>query len=256
LQKLAASFGTRFCSDFGTTTYFQSITLFLSYHWISPRSLLQGVKMAKKAIASELLESERLLNEFFNNSNVGLATFDQQLRYRALNPCLAASHRTPAETHLGKHLQEILGDVACQVEPLIQQVFNTGSGVFNCEIAGALPTRPDAGHWISNFFPITDSNGKVVQVGAVVVELGKDVQLLGTHNPSTSAVTLLRSWKDIARYVGTCVKTVQRWEEAHQFPIRRVQPKKGAVVFALRNEVDHWLLSRAASTLGGEDSDR
>jgi hypothetical protein len=118
--------------------------------------------------------------------------------------------------------------------------------VYNCEIAGALPTRPDAGHWISNFFPITDSNGKVVQVGAVVVELGKDVQLQGTHNPSTSAVTLLRSWKDIARYVGTCVKTVQRWEEAHQFPIRRVQPKKGAVVFALRNEVDHWLLSRAS----------
>jgi PAS fold len=213
--------------------------------------------MARQANSSELLESERFLNEFFNNSNVGLATFDQQLRYRALNPCLAASHRTPAENHLGKHLQEILGDVASQVEPFIQQVFKTGSCVFNCEIVGALPTRPDAGHWISNFFPITDSNGKVVQVGAVVVELGKDVQLQRTQNPSMSAVTLLRSWKDIARYVGTCVKTVQRWEEAYQFPIRRIQPnKKGAVVFALRNEVDHWLLSRAASTLGRKDSDR
>lgn len=31
----------------------------------------------------------------------------------------------------------------------------------------------------------------------------------------------------IARHVGTCVKTVQRWERPHGFPIRHVSKNKG-----------------------------
>jgi predicted DNA-binding transcriptional regulator AlpA len=87
--------------------------------------------------------------------------------------------------------------------------------------------------------------GSVVQVGAVVVELGTNVRLESADREK--ATDVLRSWKDIATYVGTCVKTVQRWERAHKFPIRRVEARKGAVVFALRNEVDEWLRGRTPS---------
>jgi hypothetical protein len=156
-----------------------------------------------------------------------------------------ATDRASADDQVGKHLREILGDVASQVEPAIRQVFATSRPVANREIVGSLPRRPDKGRWITNFFPITDSMGSVVQVGAVVVELGTNVRLESADREK--ATDVLRSWKDIATYVGTCVKTVQRWERAHKFPIRRVEARKGAVVFALRNEVDEWLRGRTPS---------
>jgi PAS fold len=197
--------------------------------------------MVRRTVLAELLDTEQLFADFFNSSNVGLAIFDQQLCYRMLNSCLAASNGTSVDSHLGKHVREILGNVALQVEPAIQQVFATAQSVVNCEVAGALPTKPGGGRWIDNFFPMADSNGRVKQVGAVVVELGRNIQLQPTDTNAWSASAVLRSWKDIAQYVGACVRTVQRWEHAYEFPVRRLSTHKGAVVFASRNEVDNWL---------------
>lgn len=191
----------------------------------------------------EEIQAERLFSEFFSRSNVGLAIFDEKLCYRMCNPYLAASNGTSIESHLGKHMREILGNVAVQVEPSVRLVFATAQPVLNCEVAGALPTKPDGGHWIDTFFPIADSNGTVKQVGAVVVELPNNIQLQAVQSNPVHP-TVLRSWKDIAHFVGASIKTVQRWERTHDFPIRRVTPNKGSVVFALQEEVDQWLRSR------------
>lgn len=190
--------------------------------------------------STELSAVERLFAEFIS-SNIGLAVIDRQMRYRALNAFLAASNGTSVESHLGKHLREILGGVAIQVEATIEQVFTTARPVSNCELSGPLPTKPDGGHWIDSFFPITDSTGTVKQVGAVVVELPLNLKFQLTDPQIALPSPVLRSWKDIAQYVGACVKTVQRWEHAHNFPIQRLNPHKGAVVFALKDEVDNWL---------------
>jgi transcriptional regulator with PAS, ATPase and Fis domain len=200
--------------------------------------------MARGPILTDSAGSENVFAEFFTHSDVGLAIFDQQLRYRMLNPYLAACNRTTIEAHLGKHVDEILGDISPQVRSAIQRVFVTGQPVLNYEVSGAFPTRREGGRWVDTFFPITDSTGKVEQVGVVVVELEATKHLVVKNEQSASPVTVLRSWKDIAQYLGTCVKTVQRWECEHAFPVRRVTPRKGAVVFALRPEVDLWLETR------------
>jgi PAS domain-containing protein len=200
--------------------------------------------MARKANWEELLKSERMIAEFFKDSMVGLAIFDERLYYQMVNPYLAASNGTTIESHMGKHVQEILGTVSLQVELAIQQVFATGQPVLNCEVAGPLPSRPDGGHWVDSFFPIADSRGRVKRVGAVVVELQKEQSLEPVRDNGGFVNHVLRSWKDIAQYMGTCVKTVQRWERAYDLPVRRVQPGKGSVVLAFTNEVDQWLLKR------------
>jgi transcriptional regulator with PAS, ATPase and Fis domain len=193
----------------------------------------------------DLAQSERILAEFFKNSDVGLAVFDQNICYQMVNPYLAASNCTSIESHLGKHVKEILGKVGLQVEAAVQQVFANSQPLLNCELVGVLPTKPRGGHWIDTFFPIADSNGKVKQVGAVVVELESGIQIQTVHNHPSCANGVLRSWKDIAQYLGACVKTVQRWEHLDGFPVHRIIPKKGAVVFALRDEVDTWLRTRS-----------
>jgi PAS domain-containing protein len=193
---------------------------------------------------------KRLLADFFNNSNVGLAIFDDQLCYQAVNLCLATMHGIPAESHSGKTLREILGEVALQVEPAVKQVLTTGQPILNLEIAGALPTKPERRRWVDHLFPLKDANGRVKQVGAVVVELRPDTKLepaVEIHEAESLADTaneVLRSWKEIAKYVGACVKTVQRWEQHYNFPIRRIERRKGAVVFALKAEVDRWIRMR------------
>ena len=200
--------------------------------------------MAKEANWEELIRSERMGAEFFKDSMVGLAIFDERFYYQMVNPYLAASNGTPIESHMGKHVREILGSVSLPVERAIRQVFATGEPVLNCEVAGPLPTKPGGGHWVDSFFPIADSSGRVRRVGAVVVELKKEQRLEPVPDNSANVNHVLRSWKDIAQYMGTCVKTVQRWERAYDLPVRRVQPGKGSVVLAFTNEVDQWLLKR------------
>jgi hypothetical protein len=181
---------------------------------------------------------------------MGLAIFDDQLRYVALNPCLAAMDGIAVESHLGKTLGEILGEVALQVEPAFREVFATGRPFLNLEITGTSSTNTERRRWVNNLFPLKDADGRVKQVGAVVVELRPDAKREATevvHEAGSllgSTNEILRSWKEIANHVGACVKTTQRWEQHYNFPIRRLERSKGAVVFALKAEVDSWIRMR------------
>lgn len=193
-----------------------------------------------------MFEAQRMLPQFFKDSEVGLAIFDEHFRYRVVNPYLAASNGASIEAHLGKHVREVLGDVGAQVETAIQHVLNTGHSVLNHEVAGVFKTRPQGGRWLDTLFPIMDCNGKVRQVGVVVVELGPGVEIEQSAPLITPPNEILRSWKEIACYVGSCVKTVQRWERHYSFPVRRVSHNKGAVVFAFKDDVDRWLRTRVS----------
>ncbi len=209
--------------------------------------------MGKRTYRTELLETERLLPHIFRNSDVGLAVIDSDFRYRAVNPYLANCNGASVEAHLFKHVREILEDVGPQVESAVQHVLTTGHSVLNHFVAGAFKTRPQGGQWLDNFFPIPDPDGRVRQVGVLVAELGPRVDV---EQPPviTAPHAILRSWKEISLYVGSCVKTVQRWEQEHHLPVHRVGHNKGAVVFAFKDEVDHWLRSRRSpERLGDRD---
>jgi hypothetical protein len=56
---------------------------------------------------------------------------------------------------------------------------------------------------------------------------------------------VLSSWKDIARYVGKGVRTVQRWEHHYGLPVRRPNgaSHKSAVLLE-RSDLDAWLATR------------
>jgi hypothetical protein len=59
---------------------------------------------------------------------------------------------------------------------------------------------------------------------------------------------LLTCWKDIARYMGKGVRTVQRWEQKLDLPVRRPRGNayKSSVV-ARTPDLDVWLASRWSS---------
>jgi hypothetical protein len=52
---------------------------------------------------------------------------------------------------------------------------------------------------------------------------------------------LLRSWKEIATYLGVDVRTCHRWEARHGMPVHRIEgTEKRSNVFAYKDELDAW----------------
>ena len=56
----------------------------------------------------------------------------------------------------------------------------------------------------------------------------------------------LSSWKEIAVYLHTSVRTVERWERLESLPVHRHEHSKSGRVYALKSELDSWTLDRRA----------
>jgi DNA-binding CsgD family transcriptional regulator len=125
------------------------------------------------ALPSALGEAHELLSALFQSSTVGVAIFDREFRYRAINDALAYMNGVPADAHLGKTLHAVLGSAATKVQPAFEHVFATGQPLCNFEIVAELPSRSAAGHWNESCFPIKDQAGYVQEVGVIVLELTK-----------------------------------------------------------------------------------
>jgi len=65
------------------------------------------------------------------------------------------------------------------------------------------------------------------------------------HSGLSPAV--LTSWKDIARYMGKGVRTVQRWEQDFGLPVRRPQGSNKKAVLARPRDLDAWVAMRCSS---------
>jgi PAS domain-containing protein len=189
-------------------------------------------------------------DEMWNKGGVGVAVLDNEFRYQGINESLAQMHGISPEMHIGRGLKEIIGELATQVESALRRVFDTGTPVLNFETGGRIPHRLIGHRWVCNYFPIRNECGEVVQVAAIVVERQPDdhAESIGPRGEQLVDTLpnghILRSWKDIAGYMDACVKTVQRWEHSYGLPVRRLAAMKGSVVFALKSEIDAWMLAR------------
>ncbi len=124
-----------------------------------------------------LTEPEKLLAAYFSSSALGLCILDSEMHYLAVNNTLAAMNGVPAEDHIGKRIQEVLGDAASVIEAEFRRAFSTGEPVANIEISVKLPTRTEEGHWIEHYFPIKDGSGAVQRIAVVVIEITEQKKL-------------------------------------------------------------------------------
>jgi formate hydrogenlyase transcriptional activator len=120
---------------------------------------------------ADLAESEEVLTAYFNAPKVGLCVLDHDLRYLAINQTLAELHGMTPKEHLGKSIREVLGDLAELVEPYFRRVLTEGQPILKREITAQLPSQKAPGHWIEHFIPIKGTDGKVKQIGIVLVEI-------------------------------------------------------------------------------------
>jgi PAS domain-containing protein len=102
---------------------------------------------AERRATREARAAGALIDAVFAAAPVGLAVWTPDLRYERVNDALAAMNALSPEEHVGRRLEDVLGDDAARVRPLIERVVATGEPVLDEEIPmrtddGSATTRP------------------------------------------------------------------------------------------------------------------
>lgn len=138
------------------------------------------------AAVDETAAAVALLDAVFAHSSVGLGFWDAELRYRRINPALAAMNGVPVEDHLGHTLEEVLGPQAERIGGYLREVLQTRRPVVDAEVAVELPGEPGR-HWEASYFPVFAGEGELAGVGAVVREV------TNSRRAEAERVSLLKS---------------------------------------------------------------
>jgi PAS domain S-box-containing protein len=113
-----------------------------------------------------------LLDAIFDAVPFGLGVWTPDLRFERVNETLARINGRSVHDHLGRTLEEVLGPYAPRVAELLQRVLDTGEPVLDQEIAAADAADPSRELlWEATCFPVTDADGTIAGVGAVVREV-------------------------------------------------------------------------------------
>jgi DNA-binding CsgD family transcriptional regulator len=199
-------------------------------------------------LISRYIPRENLLSAV-DASAIGIVICDRRLRYKALNRSVAEMHNVPVEALIGHTLHEILGNMAEKVVPLWENVFASGQRLSNLEVTGKLPKRSGVGRWIENLFPLTDSRGRIAQVGCFVIEISSPIPS-PPQSPERSQRTLLspreqeivrlvaegKSNKEISSVLAISVRTVETYRS--RLMLKLHTPSIAHLVqYAIRNRI-------------------
>jgi len=106
---------------------------------------------------------------------VGLAYFSPDGRFERVNPALATINGWPAEQHLGRTIEEVLGpEDGARIAGFVREVMVSGRAVVDQEITLADPGAGPEGvrYFEASYFPVlVEGEGEPAGVGAVVREV-------------------------------------------------------------------------------------
>ncbi|GHI01964.1 PAS sensor protein [Streptomyces cellostaticus] len=159
-------------------------------------------------VETDLALCERLINQ----SPIGLALLDPDLRYLLVNPALERIDGIPAEDHIGRHLRETLPfpDVET-VESALRQVLATGTPLLDQYHVGRPPADPDHEHaWSLSFYRLEDPGGRVLGAATSVVDVTERHRAAAEADRARRRLALVA---DASARVGTTLEVEQTAHE-------------------------------------------
>ncbi|MEG3956952.1 PAS domain S-box protein [Microcoleus sp. herbarium2] len=109
---------------------------------------------------------------FFAAANAGMMILDSQLRYVQINEAMAEFNGICVADHIGRSLREMLPELAATLEPILQEILDTGKPILDYEVVGETPKQPGIlRYWQVSYYPLRDENGLVFGIGAIVIEI-------------------------------------------------------------------------------------
>ncbi|MFD9792965.1 SpoIIE family protein phosphatase [Streptomyces sp. NPDC059070] len=136
-------------------------------------------RMFALGLASEqatLLRVERdlaLSLRLVDQSPIGLAVLDTELRYVLVNPALERINGIPADEHLGRRITEVLPFLDGKaVEARMREVMATGRPLLDDFTTGRTPADPGRDHaWLVSVYRLDDQARHVIGVALSVVDV-------------------------------------------------------------------------------------
>jgi len=140
------------------------------------------------------IESRGTLETLLATIPVGLGFWDRDFRCVRVNDALAAINGVPVEESIGRKISEYLPELAPTLEPLWRQVLETGQPILDLELSGETRAEPGARRtWLVSYFPTRDTEGEIMGIGAVVVDI----------TARRGAETALRMLAEAGRFLGS-----------------------------------------------------
>ncbi|MDT0343815.1 SpoIIE family protein phosphatase [Streptomyces litchfieldiae] len=122
-----------------------------------------------RRLETDLAMSASLINQ----SPIGLALFDTELRWLRVNPALERLNGIPADALLGRRFGEVLGDTDVRdVESAIRHVMATGEPLLDHRTTGRTPADPGHDHvWSVSYYRVDDPAGRTIGVAASAIDV-------------------------------------------------------------------------------------
>jgi PAS domain S-box-containing protein len=132
-------------------------------------------KLAAQALADtsrRMEESLSQLNALLESAPLGVAFYDEDLRYVLINERLAQYDGQRPEDIIGRHVSDVLPELGPELEKIYRRVLETGEPIIEMEISGATPANPgEARHWQQSVFPVQTASGERLGLGVVVLDV-------------------------------------------------------------------------------------
>ncbi|MGE7438157.1 MULTISPECIES: SpoIIE family protein phosphatase [Kitasatospora] len=192
------------------------------------------------AVASDVTVLQQLqadlavLDGFFNQSPVGMAVYDRQLRFVRLNEALARVNGVSVVGHLGRRLSEVLPGInGAEIEEVMRQVLEGGDPVVDARSHGRTPADPEHDHaWSASYFRLERPDGEVLGVSSTVVDVTARYR---AESRAARAQERLRALVEAGESVGTTLDLRRTARELVDAMVPRVADV--ASVFALERLV-------------------
>ncbi|MCZ7457433.1 SpoIIE family protein phosphatase [Streptomyces sp. WMMC940] len=122
-----------------------------------------------RQVERDLALSVRLVDQ----SPIGLAVLDPDLRCVTVNPALARVSGLPAEQHVGRRVSETLPFLdAARLEAAMRRVLETGTPMVDRQVLGRTPSDGDIERaWSVSLYRLEDPRGRILGVAASVVDV-------------------------------------------------------------------------------------
>ena len=126
-----------------------------------------------RSTVRRLEQDVALSTRVVDQSPVGLAVLDTDLRYVSVNPALERINGTPAEDHLGRTVRQVLPLVDAEVlEAAAHRVLATGTPFVDRSTTGRTPADPDKEHaWSVSLYRLENSLGTTLGVAVSVEDI-------------------------------------------------------------------------------------
>ena len=113
-----------------------------------------------------------LLDTLLHNAHIGFCFLDRDLRFVRINERLAEMNGVPVAAHLGRHVCEIVPELAESLREMTGRIVATGEPVLDHGFSGDTPAAPGVTRfWNESWYPVRDGTGEVVGFGGVVEEI-------------------------------------------------------------------------------------